>query len=122
LREAQARRPTPKSPETERLFFVTKFGTGWDKSGNGKNHANPVGAEAKKLLLRLRVYRPGLGFYTLRHTFRTIGDEVRDQIAIDHIMGHARDDMASHYRESIGDERLRAIVNHVRGWLYNQAT
>src|SRR5262249_21289503 len=58
------------------------------------------------------------GFYTLRHVFRTIADEVKDQPAIDYVMGHARDDMASVYRERISDERLAAVAEHVRQWLY----
>jgi hypothetical protein len=44
----------------------------------------------------------------------TIGGEAKDQVAVDHTMGHARDDMASAYRERISDERLRAVVEHVR--------
>ena len=31
---------------------------------------------------------------------------------------HARDDMASVYRERISDERLRAVAAHVRKWLF----
>ena len=59
----------------------------------------------------------GHTFYALRHTFETIGGESRDQVAVDAIMGHSRDDMASVYRERIGDDRLRAVVEHVRQWL-----
>ena len=33
-------------------------------------------------------------------------------------MGHARDDMASVYRERISDERLKAVSDHVRKWLF----
>ena len=57
-------------------------------------------------------------FGALRHTFETIGGEAKDQVAVDHIMGHARDDMASVYRERISDERLRAVTDHVRAWLF----
>jgi phosphoserine phosphatase len=32
-------------------------------------------------------------------------------------MGHSRDDMASVYRERIGDDRIRAVAEHVRTWL-----
>jgi hypothetical protein len=32
-------------------------------------------------------------------------------------MGHAREDMATVYRERISDDRLAAVVNHVRAWL-----
>lgn len=39
----------------------------------------------------------------------------------DAIMGHSRDDMASVYRERIGDDRLRAVAEHVRQWLWGKA-
>jgi integrase len=62
----------------------------------------------------------GRNFYALRHTFETIGGEAKDQVAVDAIMGHARDDMASLYRERISDDRLRAVVQHVRNWLFGE--
>lgn len=31
---------------------------------------------------------------------------------------HVRDDMASVYRERISEERLRAVTEHVRKWLF----
>jgi integrase len=70
-----------------------------------------------KLLSKLSLARRGHTFYALRHTFETIGGDSRDQVAVDAIMGHSRDDMASVYRERIGDDRLRAVVEHVRVWL-----
>ena len=74
--------------------------------------------EFSKLIRELKLHRPGLGFYALRHTFETIGGDSRDQVAVDAIMGHARDDMASVYRERIDDARLLAVVQHVRKWLF----
>jgi integrase len=59
-----------------------------------------------------------LGFYTLRHTFRTIADEAKDQPAADFIMGHEVAHMSSVYRETISDERLKAVTDHVRAWLF----
>jgi integrase len=44
------------------------------------------------------LHRKGLGFYALRHTFETIGGDAKDQVAVDAIMGHSCDDMASVYR------------------------
>ena len=35
-------------------------------------------------------------------------------------MGHARDDMASVYRERVADERLQDVVDYVRRWLFPQ--
>jgi integrase len=62
--------------------------------------------------------RKGLGFYTLRHTFRTVADEAKDQPAADYIMGHEVAHMSSAYRETISNERLKAVTDKVHGWLY----
>ena len=75
---------------------------------------SPVYAAAVALELK----RPGLSFYALRHTFETMGGDSRDQVAVDAIMGHARDDMASVYREKIEDDRLEAVTKHVHTWLF----
>jgi hypothetical protein len=42
-------------------------------------------------------------------------------VAVDAIMGHSREDMASVYRERIGDDRLRAVAEHVRKWLFENS-
>jgi integrase len=83
-----------------------------------KNTADPICQEFRKLLKRLGLYQPSRGFYSLRHTLETIGGEARDQVALDAIMGHVRDDMASVYRERIGGDRLLAVVNRVHEWLW----
>jgi hypothetical protein len=67
------------------------------------------------------LHKPGRGFYSLRHVFETIGGDSRDQVAVDFIMGHVREDMASIYRERVSDDRLRAVVDHVHGWLFAPA-
>jgi hypothetical protein len=38
--------------------------------------------------------------------------------SVDFIMGHAREGMASIYRERISEERLQAVMNDVRDWLF----
>jgi integrase len=114
LKAALARRPVPKDPAHEGLVFVTIHGHCWAKSGPGC----PVTGATIELLRRLRLYRPGLNFYALRHTLETVGGESKDQVAVDPIMGHVREDMASVYSEKISDERLRAVTDHVRSWLF----
>jgi hypothetical protein len=51
-----------------------------------------------------------------------VADQTRDQAAIDSIMGHVGSNpMASIYRHEIGDDRLRAVTDHVRAWLFGAA-
>lgn len=116
IRQVIATRPTPKDKADSGLVFITKYGQRWAKDTS----TNPISAECGKLLKKLGIHRRGLGFYALRHTFETIGGESIDQIAVDHIMGHARDDMASIYREKISDQRLIAVVKHVHEWLLGE--
>jgi integrase len=115
INEAVARRTEPKDAAYAGLVFVTKYGSSWDKDTS----TNPVSQEMAKLLKALGINgRKGLGFYTLRHTFRTVADEAKDQPAADYIMGHEVPHMSAVYRETISDGRLRAVVDHVRAWLF----
>jgi len=116
LRQAIAERPQPKDAAHAGKVFITKYGGAWFKSTND----NPVTKEFRKLLDDLELHRRGLGFYSLRRGFETIGGETGDQVAVDHIMGHADDtnDMAAVYRQRISDERLQAVVNRIHTWLF----
>jgi integrase len=115
LRDALAERHEPKSEEDAGLFFITKYGLAWNKDTS----TNPVSQETGKLLRALHLNgRKGLGFYTLRHTFRTVADESKDQPAVDFIMGHEVPHMSAVYRETISDARLQAVAEHVRRWLF----
>jgi integrase len=64
------------------------------------------------------VYRKGIGFYSLRHTFETVAGGSKDQVAVKHIMGHVDETMAGEYREALEDQRLQDVVNHVHCWLF----
>jgi integrase len=115
LKEALAERPQPKKPDHAELVFATRCGDSWHKG----TPDNPISREMGKLLKALGINaRKGLGFYGLRHTFRTIADEAKDQPAADFIMGHEVAHMSSVYRETISDERLKAVTDHVRAWLF----
>jgi integrase len=115
IREALAARPAPKEPADAGLVFLTSHGLPWARD----NTPSTVSNEFTRLLRALGINgRKGLGFYTLRHTFRTVADEAKDQPAADYIMGHDVPHMSSVYRETISDARLRAVADHVRAWLF----
>jgi integrase len=139
LRASIAARPEPKLQAGAGLVFITRLGGLWAKdaewperrsqSDSESEEASPKGSllrdtplskEMAKLLTELKLHRPRLNFYALRHTFETIGGDAKDQVAVDHIMGHARNDMASEYRERVFDERLKAVTDHVRRWLFGK--
>lgn len=117
LRDAIAKRPAPKDEADAGFVFITKYGTRWAKD----KMANPISAEFRKLLVSLELHRDGLSFYTLRHQFETIAGATRDQVAVDHAMGHADPSMGAQYRERIDDDRLEAIAAHVHKWLFPKA-
>jgi integrase len=114
LRASLAKRPTPKSEADAHLFFITKYGASWHKA----TERGPVVLQFRRLLDDLGLHKHGRGFYALRHAFETIGGESKDQVAVDAIMGHIREDVASNYRERISDDRLRAVVDTVQAWLF----
>jgi integrase len=113
IKEAMANRPDAKKLENAGLVFVTKYGHAWAKDTADA----PITKEFRKVLdgLGINGHR---NFYTLRHTFRTVADESKDQPSVDFIMGHESSHMSSVYREKISDERLQAVADHVRGWLF----
>jgi integrase len=80
-----------------------------------------VGQEFKKLF-KLVDIKGRRGFYGLRHTFKTVAGESRDQVAVDRVMGHTDKSMAANYRARISDARLIDVVNVVRAWLWPDST
>jgi integrase len=95
--------------------FLTRRGASWDNSITER----PLSQRVGRLLRQLGINgRKRLGFYTLRHTFRTVADEARDPVAADHIMGHEVPHLSSVYRETISDARLKTVTDHVRAWLF----
>jgi integrase len=117
LRAFLAERPPAKDKDDADLVFLQRSGRRWVRHTE-KSRTDKVAVVFRELLKECGLYRDGLGFYTLRHAFRTIADAARDPVAIDLIMGHTDPSMAGHYRERIDDNRLLAVTEHVRSWLF----
>jgi integrase len=115
LREAIASRPKPASDDYAGLVFLNPAGKPWVAVGEYRQ--DYVAYHFAKLLKAAGLHRDRVGFYTLRHVFRTVADECRDTPAVDLVMGHGDHTMAAHYRERISDDRLRAVADHVHAWL-----
>lgn len=111
-------RPDPKDAAFADRVFLTRSGQPWVRySGDEMGKRSVMDAVAwqfTKLAKRTTVVG---SFYALRHTFRTVADELPDQPAINFIMGHVDTSMANHYRELISDDRLRVVTDYVREWL-----
>jgi len=114
VRNVLAKRKQPKEKAHEGLVFITAVGGSFAKESGD----NPIAKEFAKLVKAQGLQQHGRGFYSLRHTFRTIADGSRDQPAVDSIMGHADESMAARYRERIDDARLKSVADFVHGWLF----
>ena len=122
LQSAVASRKSPADPEHADFVFLTKYRKPWHVE---KGQASPLSQRFRKLLEAIDaesgqdpIYRSRVGFYWLRHSFQTIGEEGGDAIATRHIMGHATNDISEFYRERVSDERLRRVTDHVHSWLF----
>lgn len=118
-------RPTPKDPADGELCLLTARGKRWVQLSKNADvlkwaarqdhiaHAFRKVAVANGLTTKR-------GFYSLRRTFQTIGEDSGDFPAVSHVMGHAPQsgDMSATYRQRISDERLRAVADVVHDWLF----
>ncbi|MEX0884994.1 MAG: tyrosine-type recombinase/integrase [Phycisphaeraceae bacterium] len=131
LKASIANRPTPKR-EAEGLLFVTANGMAWQRERMIERKPEKAGDKAElrfqrvdaiahqfaKLCKATGARVEGAGFGHLRHTHRTISDEAGDPHAAMRIMGHDVPGISRHYVADISRERLEAVANHVRGWLW----
>lgn len=127
-RKTGIERDVPLWPETAKALraivgdrtsgpvFVTRFGAAYKRD---KVHRDPTGNVKKVVAIDMvktnfRDLDPRLPFYALRKTFYTIARETGDADAVSRIAGHAIRGMAGVYTQSIGIDRLRRVVDHVR--------
>lgn len=104
--------------------FLTRTGRPWlptgcrQKATGTTSYSCPISKEFRKALNASGVYRPGLSFYALRHTFQTIAERSGDAVAVSAVMGHVDSTMAGNYREAIDDDRFEKVSAVVREWLF----
>jgi integrase len=107
-------RPEPRDASCSGLVFIRDAQGSWFTG----THTCPLGRAFATASKAAGVYKNGRSFSALRKTFRTVASEHLDEPAADLIMGHSRGDMASIYRQTISDERLTAVSEYVRKWLW----
>jgi integrase len=114
MREALDNRAEPKSPDDVGLLFIGPRG----QSYIGDHKGYRVTAEFDRIAKKAKVQ--GRTFYDLRRTFQTVGEGAADLAAVQAIMGHAAgtSDMSAVYRQTVSDDRLRAVTDHVHDWLF----
>ncbi len=96
LKEVLTTRPKPKQKDAEGFVFLLPSGRLWLCRGI----ANLVSGAARSLIKQCGANgRKGVGFYTLRHVFRTVADATKDLPAIRLIMGHKDRGIDGIYRE-----------------------
>jgi integrase len=78
-----------------------------------------------KLLRGAGIKKEGVNFYSLRHVFETVAGGVKDQPAVDRVMGHKSSHISAEYRhwlkDAEEDKRLKAVADHVRAWMFPEA-
>ena len=114
IKTAIAQRPEPKDVASKALVFIGKRGESY-LAVNGYRVAQEFNRTSETANVK-----PRRGFYSIRHTFQTIGEEANDLVAVQAIMGHAPSgsDMSARYRERIDDARLLAVTEYVWKWLF----
>ena len=126
LKAAIGLRPNPKDSDADGdCVFLTRWGRRWTRTSDAERPEDRVPVDGlaprfAKLLKRLGV-NGSRGFYCLRHTVQTIGGDAKDLEALSAVMGHVDSSIGAVYRDRIPDDRLHAIVETIRAWLFGEA-
>ncbi|MEX2386585.1 MAG: tyrosine-type recombinase/integrase [Phycisphaeraceae bacterium] len=134
IKASIAERPEPRA-DAGGLLFVTRKGLAWvrdniradepDESGKANltyRRVDSINLQFRKLCTGAGVEVDGAGFGRLRHTHRTVSDGANDSNAARRIMGHDAKGIDSRYIVGHDRDRLQAVVEHVRQWLYADAS
>jgi integrase len=118
LRTAIADRPTPKDESDKHAVLLASNGERLVRL-SATSRTDGVSVRFGRLLRKLDINgRKGLGFYSLRHTFATIGLQTGDRDAVKALMGHSYGDVLALYDQAgPSDERLKAVTDHILEWL-----
>lgn len=110
-------RPNPIGMSNSPLLFLTRAGAAWVRTVDGVRD-DAITKAFVKARTEAGVSRGS--FYDLRRTFQTVAAETRDLQAVRLCMGHAAQagDMTSLYTQHVSDERVKAVCQHVRKWLF----
>lgn len=123
LRNWLPRRPKAAERENGSLVYLTRTGQpfvrfDFDEATGKTLSKNNVSNEFDKLQRRLKIKRSRRSFYAIRHTWRTVADRCRDARAAAVVMGHELPGIESHYVEHVENDRLIAVSDTVRSWLF----
>jgi integrase len=116
VEDARKSRPKEHRQKYESCLLLTKGGLPWWRIEDGTNRDLASSA--------MRAVKSTVGttrtLYDCRRTFRTVASEVCDLEAINHCMGHDGGGEGGTYLQAISDERIKAVCQHVRTWMYGE--
>ena len=102
------------------LLFTTMNGRPYTPAGD-----NGLAQSFKRLMDKHGIDLKGSSFGKLRHTHRSIASGAQDAVASRLTMGHQLGDTVSEdtyirgAAEGMYDDRLKAVADHVRAWLFS---
>jgi len=110
-----------RAPENaEDRMFLSKRGKPLHVP-HGLNRTDLIASNWTDLKKQIGLKRENAGFKCFRHTFRTEADGAKDPEAVRMFMGHTDGSVGEFYRHRFDDERLIAVAQHVRHWLFGTA-